>query len=64
MSDYQAISPLDAKAWTEEVADTKPLKKPTQWAFSMLGVQFWCNHPYFLTSSFAFLKSFSYASRQ
>ncbi len=59
MPDYQAISPLDAKAWTDEVADTQPLKKPTQWAFSMLVVQLRCNHPYFLTNSFAFLRSFS-----
>lgn len=59
MPDYQAISPLDAKAWTDAVADTKPLKKPTEWAFSDDVVQLRCNHPAFLTNSRAFLKSFS-----
>ena len=43
MSDYQAISALDAMAWIDAVADTQPLKKPTRWAFSSVVVQFWCS---------------------
>lgn len=33
MPDSDDLNGLDAKAWAEAVADARPMKRPTLWAF-------------------------------
>jgi hypothetical protein len=44
MAVNKGLSGLDAQAWAEAVADARPMKRPTAWAFSLFVVQFWCSH--------------------